>query len=291
MVMVNGLQPTKRDIRDFSYSQQFGSVSPLVLPKEFYVSQPLDIKQQYGSDFCIGFASAAVREFTEGVILDPFFVWSQMAKLRGDWREWGMDLRTAAKVLTKIGIVEQKDQPYNLENKDRDFLANWENYPKELENKASDHKAISYFWIDGPYDFFDNIRSTLYLNKEEKRSVLVGAEWRPSWSSAIKGIVKTTDFSEMFFGHAFIFFGWKEIDNEPYLVAQLSNGKEFGDSGIFYFSRSVVNSNAFRFSGLTFKDFNQEDYKKTQFTLIQRLYDLIKIYQQLIKMKLGKVWG
>lgn len=119
---------------------------------------------------------------------------------------------------------------------------------------------------------------------------MAGCEWRPSWSNALNGIVNKTDFSEPFFGHAILFFGWKEINNEPYLVAQLSNGKEFGDNGLFYFSRNVVNSSAFRFEGLTFKDFNQEDYKKLQWSLITKLYNLIKIYQQLIKIKLGKVW-
>ena len=286
--IIGGLKDTPKDKRDFSYSKKFGSISPLELPKEFYVSQPLEIKNQFGSDFCVGFGTASVREDTELVILDPYFFWSQMAKIRGNWKEWGADLRLAAKTSTKIGIVKKQDQLNTLENKDRDFLANWENYPEELDEKAKEHIAMSYFWVDGSYDNFDNIRSTLYLNAKEKRSVLIGAEWHQEWSDSKNGIIDDVNMQSLFFGHAFKLYGWKEINNKPYLVAQLSNGKGFGDNGLFYFSRNVINSLAFRYGAITFRDFDPELYKKIEWTILQILANYIAILKKMIEGLIAK---
>ena len=147
---------------------------------------------------------------------------------------------------------------------------------------------MSYFWVDGSYDNFDNIRSTLYLNAKEKRSVLIGAEWHQEWSDSKNGIIDDVNMQSLFFGHAFKLYGWKEINNKPYLVAQLSNGKGFGDNGLFYFSRNVINSLAFRYGAITFRDFDPELYKKIEWTILQILANYIAILKKMIEGLIAK---
>ena len=291
MEIKGGLQETKKDRRDFSYKKSFGSISLSELPKEFYVSLPLIIKNQRDSDMCTAYGITAVSEDQEEIILSPEYQFAKIKEITGKIDEFGADLRSAAKSVIKFGSIKEADSPYKLGVQERDFIADWNNWNRELDNKATDYKKGSYFWIDGSYDFFNNIRVALWLNKAEKRSVFIGAEWHAEWSDIKDGIIKTYDPKSFYFGHAFKIYGWKEINGEPYLVAQLSNGKDFGDNGKFYFHSSVINSNAFRYGALTFKDVNQEEIKKIQWNIITLLYDVIKRYQQLIKLQLGKIWG
>ena len=289
MEIKSGLRKSKKDIRDFNYTKAFGAIDVSYLPKEFYVSQPLEIKDQQGTDFCTSFSAASVREDTEELLLDPLWLWSQAAKIRRDYKSWGMDLRTGAKAVVK-GILEKQESPFGLD-KERDFLANWENWPEELKIKADKHKAMSYFWIDTD-NLFDNIRIALYQNKDEKRSVWTGCDFKFSWLQKEKGIIDDYDSKETSFGHAIKIYGWKEINNETYLVAQLSNGN-IGDNGLMYFNKKVINSPLFRFGALTFKDFDPIEYKKLQWTLLQLMYDYLKLLQLFIILKykkLGLIW-
>src|SRR3990167_8042184 len=86
--------------------------------------------------------------------------------------------------------------------KTRDELANWENWPLELEEKAKQHKAESYFWIGYSPNFFDSIRIALYQHREKNLSVLTGCDFKFSWLNEPKGVIKTYDKNEQAFGHA-----------------------------------------------------------------------------------------
>ena len=101
------------------------------------------------------------------------------------------------------------------------------------------------------------------MNRHDKRTILTGVKWRKKWTIAFKGIVNEI-FDGASFGHAFKFYGVARkqpdssmIDTEMYIMAQLSNGKEIGDEGIFYFSRKVINE-AFKYGNYTFKDIPPE---------------------------------
>src|SRR3990167_5991989 len=96
-----------------------------------------------------------------------------------------------------------------------------------------------YTFVKGQYDLFDNIRATIWANKEKKQGVITGCLWRSIWTRANDGIIPKFDLDKEGFGHAFVIAGWKEINGETYLIAQLSNGIEVGDKGYFYFPRNV----------------------------------------------------
>lgn len=256
-IIKSGLRNTPVDKRDFSYKKVFGKLA--VLPEEdFLVGDPLEIKDQLDSDLCAAFGGSSASELQEGVTLSPEWLFAKAKELEGDFTTWGLDLRIVCKVLSKLGSLEKKDAPFTLAM-GRNFVADWSNWPLDLDKLAIIHKKKSYFNVNPQDNLFDSIRQALWENKEFKRAVLTGCIWKPSWIYSDQGIVKD-QYEELGFGHAFIFIGQKKIDDKIYLVAQLSNGTSIGDNGLFYFSKEVVNKH-FKFGAYMFVDILPEEAK------------------------------
>jgi len=291
-----GLLPLPKDKRDFSLTK-LGAM--LELPQEdFVVAEPLGIKDQFDSDMCVAFASCAVSEDQEGVILSPEYFFSQVKKMKGDWVSWGADLRTACKVAVSVGFLEQVFNPYKLGEKDRNFIANWKNWEiGKFEENAKKHRKKSYFKVDGAFDTFDNFRAALWANRAAKRSIKTGARWNSNWTNAENGIIPKEKGTVMY-PHAFKLYGQKFISRcncenftatgghqpdcplrtgkgEWYLVAQLSNGDTIGDNGIFYFPREVINRE-FTFGEYMYVDIDPEQAKKICWTLRRIMWERIK---------------
>lgn len=260
----NALHPLPPDERDFSFSGTFGSLELDNIPGEFYESELLGIKNQTDLDFCASFSSAEVSEDQEAVELDPYFPFQSAKKLLGGdaWKSQGLNLRDVCEAAIKIGFIEATQFPFKDDDRatERDFLANPDNWPDELDLLATDHKKGSY-WdaTSGPYDLFDNIRSAIFLNRFEHRSVIVGALFRPEWAAAEGGIIPK-EYTMPGEGHAFKIFGWKMIGDEPYLVIVNSWGMDVGDGGLFYMPREVANKEL-TFGGFTYKDMTADDAK------------------------------
>lgn len=270
-----GLIPLKKDQRDFSLGQVFGRISLETIPMENWrINPPLEIKNQYETDMCAGFAVAAVSEDQEKVILDPFYPFAKTKQIIGEWEGWGVDLRNTCKAAVKSGFIKKEDSPFKLEN-GRDFLANWNNWPKELDEKAKEHRKKSYFRVDGYYpEVFDSLRAALWQHRRDNRSIITGTLWEDEWTYIENGVIPKTPGNPSF-GHAFKIFGQQIINNEIYLVAQLSNGKDIGDSGIFYFPRETVNRK-FIYGSFMFKDIDPEDVKKKYWKPCRRFWEKIK---------------
>lgn len=115
-----GLVPDAPDERDFSRTAVFGAIAKEELPQgDFFVSDPLVIKDQNGYDFCAGYATAAVLEDHEHVELNGPFL-SMAAKKRlmektgnpDEYRKWGMSLRDQGLAACEIGALEEDLSPY-----------------------------------------------------------------------------------------------------------------------------------------------------------------------------------
>lgn len=264
-----GLQALPKDDRDFSFGAIFGLPKLEELPDEYIVGKPIRIKDQGNTDMCTAYALTAVSEDQELVELNPFYTFGKTKQIMGDWESWGADLRSACKSAVDYGFIPTDGIIKVPDDEDRDKAANWANWPQESDQQAARHKKRSYFAVTGQYDTFDNLRATLWQNRAEERSVLAGCTWRQEWTRASGGIVPYI-YGNGGFGHAFKIFGWKKILTaysrvdggeqffETYLMAQLSNGTEIGEDGIFYFPREVVNKE-FTFGLFTFKDMPREE--------------------------------
>lgn len=281
-----GLLPLTADPRDLEQHKILGAVPLLELPlDDFFVGEVIGIKDQGSKDFCGGYAGAAVAEDQEDVELNgdyPFMVAKRL--LGGEaWKSWGISLRDICNVGVKIGFLEQEAYPFAHEEKDRDFLANPENWPQDLDMLAADHRKNSYFRADtGPYDLFDNLRASLWQNRVKKCSILAGCVWRYEWNEVKGGIVpKDYDQNGRGEGHAVKIIGQMIINGEPHLVVPNSWGPKYGDAGIFYFPREVVNREFKNFGGFSFNDMNKDTariYQENGITVdTGQFYKLMKV--------------
>jgi len=160
------------------------------------------------------------------------------------------------------------------ETKNRNFLADYRNWPEELDFQASFHRKKCYFKVGGYQSTFNAFRAALWANKGGSCSILTGVRWRTGWTSAKYGIIPK-ESSRSMFAHALKIFGQKKIDGELYLVAQLSNGESIGDKGVFYFPEDVINRD-FKFGAFMFRDFDPNEAKQVCWSRGRRIIEKIK---------------
>ena len=250
-----GLTPLPKDDRDFLFGAAFGVPSLEELPKSFKVVEPLVITDQGSSDLCTAFATTNSSWRQEGEPLSPGYSFQKTKLLLGDYKSWGADLRTACKVHVKFGGLPIRSAPYALSRNGRDTVSNPDNWGPQYDVLAAPHRKKAYFKVSGPYDMFDNIRATLWLNRGERRTVVAGIKWRQSWTKNAK--IPESGYEDDGFGHAFEVVGW---DGE-YLIAPLTNGNKIGDKGVFYIPRNVVNLE-FNYGAYTFKDLSPKEVQE-----------------------------
>lgn len=273
-----GLLPLPKDIRDFKYHKVFGTGQPCP-DTDFEVAKPLAIKDQGSTDFCSGFSGAAVSEDQEGVILSGEFFFSRIKKITGDWKEYGADLRSVCKAACAYGFLEDSLSPYKVGKTPRSFIANPDNWGTNFDAAAMVHKKKSYFSIEGP-DFFTAFRNALWNNRDLKCSILTGLDWEEDWTDAKGGIVPKK--TSMVTGpHAVKIFGQKMINGELYLKLQNSWGEEYGDHGIYYLPKEVINKKC-TFGSFMFIDIDPAEVKKLYWNWLQYLINwLNRISNQL----------
>lgn len=254
----NSLRPLPKDSRDFNLGAVFPQVKIEDVPMtDFEVASPLGIKDQGDTDYCSAYAVTAVSEDQEGVELIPEYQFFKTKHLSGNLEEWGADLRDACKSAVKFGSMARNGWKGDIGLTRREILQETQ-WPDFADDIALFHKKETYFKVTGKYDVFDNIRAALWQHREGKSSIVTGALWRTDWLSAPGGIIPE-NYGDDGFGHAFKFYGQKIIKGQIYLKAQLSQGTCYGDNGIFYFPRKVVNTEVGRYGIYMFKDISRED--------------------------------
>ncbi len=241
--------------------------------------RPVHVLNQVDLDFCTAFATAVLQYLIFGIPIDPLFQFSKIKEIRGEYKAWGANLRDACKSVTKYGSLAAFLAPYTHStpalptDKSRDFLANWLNYPSGLDIQAAKEKELSYFAVDGNYDAFDNIRSTLWIHRMERRAVLIGMMFDGSWPYVKDGIIPKTP-SINGGGHAVAIVGQKAINGELYLIVQNSWGDQLGDHGFYYFPRSVINQIALQGFGMyTFSRFEKSSLAENILNVIGSFFN------------------
>lgn len=237
--MKYGLKPHKNDPRDHSFKKTFGT-SRLELPSDYSTNENAKILDQGDSMFCTAFASCAVAADEDGVNYSPEWFFAQEKHVEGGNIEEGVDLRTACKTAVKCGFLNQGSTYMSLQTNDPIFLANYLNWPYYIGNKAKANSRKAFFFVDGPYDTFDNIRSSMYQNKLQKMAVLAGSSWYEEWNESQAGVIPET-YSQIGGLHAFKIIGWTTLGGKEYLTIQNSYGVQIGNKGYFYMSRAVAN--------------------------------------------------
>jgi hypothetical protein len=225
---IGGAKLNKPKIRDFKYEKLFGIATGI---PDNYIVGTTKIKNQELTDNCVGFASSTVSELQEKIELSPLYQFAKIKELEGNIG-FGADIVSGPKSLVKFGSLEQTLCPFTID-KDRDFLANHENWPVDLDISALTHKKKSYFSVGNG---FDTIKSAIWTNKS---AIITGVMWQDVWIGNKTGMINTV--GKGILGHAIAVIGFKKINNIDYLVIQNSYGETVGDKGLYYFSRDVVN--------------------------------------------------
>lgn len=284
-----------------SLSKRFGysvneilSLNPKIInSNKIYVGQVIIIPprknillNQIELDFCTGFTTAEIQNAIWGIQCDPFYQFAKIKQIRGEYKEWGANLRDAMKSAIKFGSLPSANSPYIHEgsrnDKNREFLANWANWPIGLDSMALKQKDLSFFAIDGPNDHFDNIRSALWLHMQERRGVSFGLFWHREWTEARGGIISRL-MPQSFDGggHNMMIVGQKAINGDIHLVFQQSWGPNAGDNGFYYFPRIIVN----QLFNMGYGAFTLSNRDKTGMTGASVLSSIIGIINNL----LGKI--
>ena len=258
-----GLLPIGEDSRDLQFGSIFSLPKLSELPEQYTVNEPLKIKDQGSTDLCTAYATTAVSEDQEGEELSVEYQFMLTKLISGKPDAWGANLRDAGKAMVKYGAVPALLPKADIHRDGRSFVVDPLNYKDVPDSIAKVFKKDSYMAVSGPYDLFDNIRSTLWKMRSEKRTIVKGILWREEWTDAPRGIIEDKGYSSNGFGHAFKIFGWTTIEGTEYLIAQLSNGEEIGDRGIFYMARGIINESA-KYGGMTFKDMPVSTARKVQ---------------------------
>lgn len=97
--------------------------------------------------------------------------------------------------------------------------------------------------LDGQ-DMFDAIRDAMLSGGTEKRSVSVGTKWFADFETVdASGLLQLPDFTDPnFTWHNWKICGWKIVNDQVYLVGKTWQGPTYGDKGLVYFSRQLINT-------------------------------------------------
>src|SRR3990167_6814087 len=277
---MGGLRKTLPDVRDF----RLGNIVKLPkledLPKTF-ILETLEIKHQGNTDYCTAYASCLASELQENILLEPSWSFAASKFITQDKDEWGQGIREALKAHIDLGAIEQKDSPFNTENKDDQFLRDFNNWPNELRNNGYKNRKKSYFKIEGQYDHFDDLRASIWLYKTP---IIMGLIW--GWPLEQ---VYLEEPQESGFGHAISAIGFADVEKdgkvEPYLIIQNSYGKNAGENGKHYLSRRVVNDAVEKYMAFMFIDIPKEEAKflnehklSTKWRFLNKLSSVLKSY-------------
>ena len=256
-----GLTPTPEDKRDIQFGALYTLPKLEALPQAFRIPV-LGIKDQKNSDLCTAFAGTLASEVQEDTVFSPEYQFAKTKQILGEHEEWGADLRSMLKSLTKYGSLPLNKVPQELryDGNNRYFIANWANWDPLYDTIAAKFRKGSYLKVSGGYDLFDNIRATIYANRKEERLAITGAIWKHGWTTAPDGVIEDKEYGGQGFGHAFCFDGWEYFRGEPYLAAPLSNGEGIGNKGYYFLPRGLVNRELI-WGAYTLKDIDPEAAK------------------------------
>lgn len=289
-----GLQELPKDPRDFQLGALFKPVKESEIPSISFSVEDRDnigrVKDQGDSDYCTAYTITGVSEDQEGIELSPEYQFAKIKQITGKIDEWGADLRSACKSATEFGSIPQLfAQSYitrsDIDVSSRKIIADYRNWDAALDREAVLYSKDSFFSISGK-NLFNELRSALWKHKDEHRSIAVGALWRQEWTESQNGIIPYR-YGDEGFGHAFKIVGQNIIGKTLYLTAKLSNGKDIGDMGYFYFPEEVVNKE-FVYGAFMFKDIDPEVVKEhikdnvrlddcAIMKFIKRIYNKIKL--------------
>lgn len=210
-----GCVPSPVDKRDILLSAVQAAIPLAELPENYRIPYQLTILNQNNYPACVGFSCASLKAEKERreqnlIDFDGKWVYDRCKELEENTLP-GTYLRLAMKVLKDIG-AKPLDQ---------------------LESEAGKYKIGAYASVDDVS--FEGLKRAIYQNGV----IITGFRGsNQGWQTAYPRSPKT---EEIVWGHAVALIGF----NKDYLIGQNSWGSAWGDGGLFYISKSYIDSEYF----------------------------------------------
>lgn len=224
--MKSGLKPIEKRKTNYSFHRTFGAVSPEQFPDYYNVDAGLGFPNQNAEGYpngCTGYTQSRLCSDEDGVFYKPSFTYEKTLEIQGIANGEPCSIYDSLKSTIVYGV--QRD----TETTDEEALTHRRGQYYEIQVKPG-------------MDWFDSIRSALWVNRGSRRSVSVGTPWFFEWGHPTKGIVMEpfSDWREAYW-HNWQVVGWKTIGGKPYLIGKTWQGSMYGDEGYAYFSRETIN--------------------------------------------------
>lgn len=246
-----GFKPIDADARKSipSHHEKFGSIHPTGLPVEGLKRIRMAVTDQGVTDFCTAFGEAVDQGYQYGIAMSPEGQTALESEYIGAPIIDGADPIPSMEATSLDGSIPEVSSPFSLSTKTPDFIADWTNWPVSILSIGKGFLGGVPYEIDGPYDIFDNVRQALNQSWEsgEKSCAKAFGFWYESWNNQAmdtiqKGRVQCPVNEQPISNHRYNFIDWIPSGNDFLLVAALTQGKEYGDSGFLYFDRVTVNT-------------------------------------------------
>lgn len=201
---------------------------------DFRVSSPLEIKQQAGSDFCLGCVISSIgEEYANEPCEEAYSFAAGRAESGQPLSANGLLPKAALMGAIKHGVLPKRLSPYSIATHGRDFCADWNNW------KGLEHLALK------PFQSFYRVSGYEATMLREQTSLIIGLFWEEAWD---KNPVMTPpdDTWNHFEPHEIRAIGMKD----GRMVLQNSRGADVGDKGVWYMSSEdyTAISHAYRLS-------------------------------------------
>lgn len=214
-----GIVPERYDLRDRSFERTLGSVSPRNLPDEYLADRTGEFPDQNADNYpqgCTGYTQNDLGQNELNAKFDPAYVYINTLTLANLPPHSPCQVRDSLKAVRMWGLQ-----------------------PREGGN-ALEYKRGAYFSVDkvdGSY--FEGVRSALWLNRLEHRTVSVGSPW--FWGTILPtgGIFPMPKKFKWINGHNWEVVGWKTLEGKPHLICKAWVGPNWGDKGYGYMSKEI----------------------------------------------------
>ncbi|MDE2102086.1 MAG: hypothetical protein KGL39_32875 [Patescibacteria group bacterium] len=150
---------------------------------------------------------------------------------------YGADPNQADQAIEDYGFLPSLMAPFSFQYDGWLKPADWHNYDPKLDGDAILSRAQGY----NVYPDYDSIKQALVAGMADNAIVVPNGFWYSNWTPDINGILPMPNGSPIS-RHSYMFIDYKTINGTEYLVAQLSEGKQWGVGGTCYMSKECVNT-------------------------------------------------
>jgi len=287
-IQESGFIPRARKAHDrrFSVTKNFG-VSSLVLPSRFSVEDSkgdVNGPRDQLRNFCTAATGSEIGADEHGKKMSMKFQALAISLVRGEpLYQSGATIDEGMKAGRIYGFLPLEKEPKNIQESEYEpYICDPANWPKDSSHTI---EALKYkipggdFVVDGPYDHFDNFRSTIYAHKPDN-GISLGIPWRTSISLARDGIVSDPLWGDTFW-HDVDMKGWETINGEERIRVR-SWDRISGDHSYFFFNRKQFNAllSTAGAIGKIYKNIDEsviEDLKERDLSIYEQIINLLYV--------------